>query len=401
MTGPYAEVLRTPGALAFSGFALVARLQMSMFGLAIVFAVEAGTGRYGEAGLVSGAALIGQALGGPLQARLADRFGQFHLLVPALLVHGVSFGAFIAVVNSAAVAALAPLAVVVGASLPSFGSLVRARWARLHTGTPRLQTAYALESVLDEVVFVVGPPVVTVLATSLDPRSGLVLCLGLTIIGGAGYAAQRGTDPGPRRTGDPGAAATRFPLFTMIWVTAAFAFMGAVFGSVEVVTVAFTEHAGSPGAAGVVLAVFALGSMLAGLAAGTVHWKVGPRRRFAVGQAILAVALLPLPFVGTPVLLGVVGFIAGFAIAPTLIAGFSLVETDVPARRLTEGLAWVTTALNAGVAAGAAISGPIIDGPGPSAAYGVTVVSGLAATVICATAILAERRRPPAGRMTP
>lgn len=400
MMGPYADVLRTPGALAFSGFALVARLQMSMFGLAIVFAVEAGTGSYGKAGLVSGAALVGQALGGPLQARLADRFGQFRLLVPALLVYSVSFGTFIVVVDSAMVSALVALAVVVGSSVPSFGSLVRARWARLHTGTHRLQTAYALESVLDEVVFVVGPPLVTVLATSFDPRSGLVLCLALTIVGGAGYAAQRGTDPGPRRTGDTDAAVERFPFGTMTWVTAAFVFMGAIFGSVEVVTVAFTEDAGSPGAAGVVLAVFALGSMLAGLAAGTVRWRVGPRRRFAVGQAILALAVLPLPFVGTPALLGVVGFVAGFAIAPTLIAGFSLVETEVPARRLTEGLAWVTTALNAGVATGAAISGPIIDGPGPSAAYGVTVVAGLSATVVCAAAILAERQRRPAGRMT-
>lgn len=394
--GPYTDVLRTSGAVAFSGSALVARLPMSMFSLGIVFAVEASTGRYGQAGIVSAAALIGQAIGAPLLARLADRWGQSRMLLPVLAANAVGFVAFIALLETATIPVLAALALFVGLTLPSFGALVRARWARLHTGTPRLQTAYALESVLDELVFVIGPPLVTILSTAVESRSGLVLCGALTVVGGGAYATLRRTDPGPRRSdeaGDERRGAQRFPLRTLAWIVVVFVFMGGLFGSVEVVTVAFTEHTGNPGAAGVVLAFFALGSMLAGLAAGSVRWRIGPRRRFVVGQIILALAVAPLPFVGTEFLLGVVVFVAGFAIAPTLIAGFSLVESEVPAPRLTEGLAWVGTALNAGVAAGAAVSGRIIDGPGPSAAYGVTVASGLGAAAVCALAVVIGRRR--------
>lgn len=391
--GPYAAVLRTPGAVAFSGSALLARLPMSMLGLAIVFAVEASTGRYGQAGVVSGACLLGQAAGAPLQARLADRWGQTRLLLPVLAAHGTALGAFTLLVSDQGMPVLVVLAVAAGITLPSFGSLVRARWARLHTGTPSLQTAYALESVLDEVVFVFGPPLVTMLATVVAPRSGLLCCLALTLTGGVLYALQRRTDPGPRpaRLANQVVAA-RFPVFMLTWIGVTFVFMGAIFGSVEVTTVAFTEEAGSPGAAGVVLAAYSLGSLIAGLAAGTVRWRSGPRRRFLIGQAVLAVAMLPMPWVSTPVLLGVLMFLAGFAIAPTLIAGFSLVESEVPAPRLTEGLAWVSTALSAGVAGGAAVSGPIIDGPGPSAAFGVPVAAGVLATVLCIIGLSAERR---------
>lgn len=396
MFRPYVEVLRTPGVMAFSLTGLVARLPLSMFGLAIVFAVESATGSYGQAGVVAGAALIGQAVGAPVQARLADRWGQMRMLVPMLAAHAIAMGVMIAVMGDASGVWLAVIAVFAGATFPQIGALVRARWARLHARTPRLHTAYAFESVLDEVVFVTGPPLVTALSTSVDPNAGLAANLVLSVGGGAVFAAQRSTDPGPR-SAITVAADLKLPLLTMVWLVAAFAFMGGVFGSIEVVTVGFTDEAGSPGLAGLILALFAGGSLIAGVIAGSIHWRSPLRRRFTVGQAILALALVPLPFIGSLALLGVAAFIAGFAISPTLISGFSLVEAEVPAARLTEGLAWASTALAAGVALGAAVSGSVIDQAGASTAYWVSVAFGVVAAVACVVGQVVERRRSLAG----
>lgn len=396
MFRPYAEVLSTPGAVGFSGWGLIARLPMSMFGLAMVFAVEHSTGSYADAGFVVGAALLGQAAAAPLQARAADRYGQLPMLIPILILHGVALGAFTLIVDAASTSvlsavAIAAVAIASGATLPQIGALVRARWARLHARTPRLHTAYALESVLDEVVFVAGPPLVTVLAITVHHKAGLVLNLILTVAGGAFFAAQRRTDPGPRVKTSDGATTPAMPMLTMSWVIPAFLFMGGIFGAVEVATVAFADEAGSPGAAGVILAVFAGGSLVAGVVTGSLHWRSDVRQRFLVGQALLAIAVIPLPFIGPLMLMGVAAFIAGFAISPTLISGFSLVEAEVPAARLTEGLAWAATALNAGVALGAAATGPVIDAVGASTAYWVPVACGGAAVLACVAGRAVER----------
>ena len=391
MLRPYAEVLRQPGAFAFSASGFVARLPMSMYGIGIVLAVSARSGSYGRAGLVAGAALLAQAAAAPWQARLADQFGQRRMLLPVLALHAVSFGAFILLIGRAPLFALVATSAMSGATLPSFGSMVRARWAHLHTGTQRLHTAYALESVLDEVVFVVGPILATVLATSVHPLSGLVTYLVLTLGGGLLFAAQRATEP-PSRSRAHRSVTDRLPVRTLGWIVATFVFMGGIFGSIEVVTVAFADEAGAIEAAGPVLAVLALGSLIAGLVVGAMHWRSGPRRRFVVGQAVMAAALAPLPLVGSVPVLAVVVFVAGLAISPTLIAGFSLVEAEVPASRLTEGLAWISTALNVGVALGAAVGGPVIDSAGASEGFLVALASGLLATLACAGTALDRTR---------
>jgi len=328
-----------------------------------------------------------------MQARIADRFGQARLLRPVLAVHGLSLGTFIVLLTGAPLPALLLTAALAGATLPSFGSMVRARWAGLYSGSPRLHTAYALESVLDEVVFVVGPVVATVLATGVHPASGLMFTLLLTVGGGLVFAAQRATEPPPRPHAHH-VAADRLPIWSLAWIVLTFTFMGGIFGSVEVVTVAFADAAGVISAAGPLLAVYALGSLVSGLVVGAMTVRTGLRRRFVLGQAAMAATLLPLPFVGPVAVLAVVLFAAGLAISPTLIAGFSLVEAVVPASRLTEGFAWISTALNIGVSAGAAVSGRIVDGLGAAPGYVVAVAFGLAAAASCLTGAFVDRKRP-------
>jgi MFS family permease len=395
--GPYVEVLRPPGALAFSAAGLVARLPMSMLGIGIVLAVSAQSGSYGRAGLVAAAALLAQAVAVPVQARFADRLGQRRLLRPVLAVHALSLTLFIVLLGRGALGSLLLTAALAGATLPSFGSMVRARWARLFSGSPLLHTAYALESVLDEVVFVVGPVIATVLATSVHPASGLACMLLLTVGGGLVFAAQRATEPPPQPRVRHGPA-DRLPVLSLAWVVLTFAFMGGIFGSVEVVTVAVAEAAGVLQASGPLLAVYAFGSLVSGLVVGAARVRSGPRRRFVLGQLLMAATLLPLPVIGPVALLAPVLFAAGLAISPTLIAGFSLVEAVTPASRLTEGLAWISTALNIGVSAGAAVSGRVVDGYGASPAYLVAIGFGGSAAAVCLVGAYVDRRRPDRAR---
>jgi predicted MFS family arabinose efflux permease len=168
----------------------------------------------------------------------------------------------------------------------------------------------------------------------------------------------------------------------MVVLVLTFVCVGGIFGSVEVVTVAFTDERGAPGSAGWVLAAFALGSLLAGVAYGSVHWRSGSGPRFVLAVLLLAAGVTPLAFVDRIVVLSGVVFLAGFAIAPMLISGNQLVQDLVAPDRLTEGLSWVATALGVGVSAGSALSGAVVDAADASTAFLVPAGAGLIATVV-------------------
>jgi predicted MFS family arabinose efflux permease len=155
-------------------------------------------------------------------------------------------------------------------------------------------------------------------------------------------------------------------------------------------TVAFADERDQLTGAGGVLAAFAAGSMIAGIAFGGLATGGPTRRRFVVGQAALAVALVPTVLVGSLPALALVLAVAGLAISPTLITGFGLAESSSPRTRVTEALAWVNTALGIGVAVGAALAGPIVDSRGASAAFGVTVAAGLVGA-LCSVLVPATR----------
>lgn len=393
LLGPYAEVLRTPGAPAFVLSAAVARVPIAMLGIGLVLLVSGSRGSYGQAGAVAAASLVAGSLAAPLQARLADRWGQPTVIAPLLAVHAAAVvGAVVAVESGASLLVVGLAAAVGGATLPQFGAFVRARWSAVLDGRPPLlPTAFALESVLDEVVFVLGPVLVTVVATQVSPDVAVLGTLLFTCGGGVAYLRCRATVP-PRH--EPRVGERREPLAarTLVPVVVAFVAMGVAFGAVEVSTVAFADERDQITGAGAVLAAFAAGSMVAGIAFGGLATGGPTRRRFVVGQAALALALVPLVLVGSLPALALVLAVAGLAISPTLITGFGLAESSSPRPRVTEALAWVNTALGIGVAVGAALAGPVVDSRGASAAFSVAVVGGLLAA-LCS--VLVPSRRVP------
>ena len=389
MFSRYRRILSVPGALRFSVSALIARLPMAMVTIGIVLLVT-GVGRsYGLAGVMSAAYLLAAAALAIPQARLVDRLGQAPVLTVAAFVFAVGLTVFVVTVEGHGPEWVAFVSVMVaGGAFPQVGSCVRTRWSYVLDDRAEIGTAYALESSVDEVVFMTGPILVTVLATGLDPVTGLATAIVTGTGGTLFFAAQRSTSPVPTPR-VRGTRLARLSTAVMGPVCVVGLALGTLFGAAEVSTVAFASSRGLKGYAGLLLALWASGSLIAGVITGMVHWKVGPATRLRWGAVGMAVAMLPLSLIDSMWVMGAWLFVAGFAIAPTIVASLSIVEQAVPQARLTEGMAIVETALVAGVAPGAALAGRIIDTQGASRAYLVSLVAGL----VTAGAAFAARDR--------
>jgi MFS family permease len=380
----YRTVLTHSGAWRFSLTAFVARLPISISTLGIVLLVTGLGSSYGLAGALSASFTIASGLSSVVQGRLFDRLGQALVLPVVITAYAVGvIGLITSLEADAPVAVSFASAFLAGAAYPPIGSVVRARWSHVLAGRPEdVQTAYALESVIDEVIFVIGPTVATVLATQWHPWAGLGLALVTGVPGTLLLAAQRRTQPVPhaaRHTSGPRPAMPWTPVVLLASVSFA---LGGLFAAAEVSTVALSSEQHAKSYAGVLLACWAAGSMVAGLATGTLVWRRSPIARVRWGCLLLAVVMVPTTFVDSMAVMSVVLFIAGFGVAPTLIALFTSIEQGVPAGRLTEGIAITHTGLAAGLAPGAWLSGVVIDAHGASPSYLVALGGGVVATLV-------------------
>lgn len=394
----YRQVLALPGARAFSGSGLVARLPISMVSLGIVLLVSSTTGSYALAGAVSASYLVGNAGFAVLQGRLVDRAGQGRVLPWSISVFALGLVLMMAAVEQGWPTPVPQVcAAVAGAALPQVGSCVRARWSALVPDKRMLQTAFALEAVVDETVFLVGPTLVTFLATGVDPLAGLTAAVLFGLVGTFALVAQRRTEPPPRRSGP---AHGHGPLGWRVLgplTVSAFA-LGMLFGGTEVATVAFADEQGAKSVSGVLLAIWALGSLVAGLVVGMLRMRAHHSSRYRWGVLALALLMTPLPLVGSLGLMAVLLFLAGFAISPTLIASVAWIEETVPAGRITEGISITSTGLAAGVAPGAALVGLVVDHAGASTSYLVPAAAGLVGAAVAFAAIPLQRRHVPVSR---
>ncbi|WP_143447472.1 MFS transporter, partial [Kineosporia sp. R_H_3] len=197
-TNPYLDVLRVPGAAAFCAAATLARLPMAMISLGALLLVSTSGRSFTLAGLVSGATALGQAAGSPPLGRLVDRLGQTRVLGQQALVNAALLGTLVVATRAgAAGGVLVGVAALVGATAPQVGALARARWGRLLDGDPRLETALALEAVIEEGIFVTGPLLVAACVALLGPPGALLAAAGTTVVGSALFLAQRSTEPAP------------------------------------------------------------------------------------------------------------------------------------------------------------------------------------------------------------
>src|ERR671916_2909739 len=166
--------------------------------------------------------------------------------------------------------------------MPAVSSMNRVRWTHLLRGSHRLPTALAMESVVDEMVFIVGPVLVTFLSTTGHATSGVVPAFTLAAVGSLLFAAQGRTEPPPHgHEARKGPSAIRTPGLRVLFVVGAA--VGAILGSLEIALVAFADEADAMPLSGVLIAALALGSMASGLGWGNVHWRHPLRARLGLG----------------------------------------------------------------------------------------------------------------------
>lgn len=362
MLSTYTKLLNVPGAWQFSAAGFLARMPIAMNALGILLLVSMTTGSYAFAGVVSGCYTLAAAVASPFSSRLVDRFGQSRVLLPV----GLADAAFMIVLAFTVIwqlpsAVIVVAALVAGTAHPNIGSMVRARWVALLGSDPRLRTAFAWESVLDEFIFTLGPIVTTFLAISVAPASPLFVAAVLTAFGALLLVAQKRTEP-VRSIADhherPRGALRHRGMLIMIIAAIG---LGGLFGAYEVSVVAFTAEHSSENLAGWILALWAGGSMLAGLVFGIRHpaMPFGKLLPICTGLAFAMATLAP--FAPNTAVLACLAFFGGLTVAPSLIVLFGLAEALVPEVRLTEGLTLANSGIALGFALGTALAGNVID----------------------------------------
>ena len=282
---PVPAIFVTPGTKAFSAAGLVGRMPLSMLGIGIVTMISQVTGRYGLAGSLAAVLALSAAVCGPQVSRLVDRYGQRRVLRPVCAVTVTAIATLLIAVRADAPEWVYFVCVLAAGLTPSMGAMVRASWAAIHRGVPELlHTAYSLESVVDEIVFILGPILSIGLCTVWFAEAGPLLAVVFLGAGVLLLTAQRSTEPRPHprdHLGPLGAARAGLRVLVGVFVGT-----GALFGAVDVITVAFAEERGHKALASLVLATYALGSCLAGLVFGLLH----PARHGATGRFLVGIS---------------------------------------------------------------------------------------------------------------
>ena len=380
---PYLDILRVPGALRFSAAGWFGRIVRSTAGIGAILLVAAHADNYALAGAVSGSVVLGAAIASPAWSRIVDARGQTAVLPFAIASAALAAAGLVLAVQLDGPAWTWFLAAfLVGASSIDAGSLARARWIHLLPTARERHTALALESVGDEFTFVIGPPLVTLLAGLVSPAFGFLTGVAMSLLGLLALLAQRSTAPRP--AGAPTARRAWLPS-GVLGLLPGYVGVGLVFGSVDLTAVGVGREAGNPAIAGLLLAVFAVGSVTSGFVFGTLSARWPTLRRVVVAGLAFAIVTPLFLFVRGVPLLAAVSLTAGLVTTPVLIAGASLIESIVDRSIVTTAMAWPTVALSLGVTVGASLAGSAIDANG---AWAGLVVPAVAGAIVGTTGVL-------------
>ena len=385
----YRSILLQPGVPRLVTTALLARLSPAMNALAIVLLVRGATGSIADAGVVDGGLAIGAVLISPGQGRLVDRFGQTRVLLPSALVSSAALiGLDVSVHEHASIALWTVLAAIGGGALPPISASMRSLWTSLIEDPVRLDTAFALESVLTEVYFIAGPLLTGLIVAVASPSAAVVVSAALSTAATLAFATS-----GPSRRWRPPREAKRTlagalagpGMRTLVLATIP---MGLAFGTLEVAMPAFAAQRGDPASAGILLGALAAGSLCGGLVYGSRRWSGSLAQRYLLLNALFAAGMAPLLLAGTiPVMVVLMG-LAGLTLAPVTACVFALIGNVAPPGTQTEAFMWIFTANMSGAAAGAAAGGALIHGSGIHAAL-LLPICGVGASFLLA---LARRR---------
>ncbi len=349
---------------------LTARFPSGMTSLAVLLHVEQQTGSYGAAGLVLAATSIGQAVAGPVTSRWMGVWGMRRVIsLTAIVCTLAVLGLALLPLNVPGYMALGMLA---GLSTPPIQSAVRTIYPKL-VNSSQLTPLFSLDASLQEIIWILAPVVITLVSTQVGTTEGLLLVAIILVLGCGWFIAapELGRVRIPRSRRSLGKVLLKPPV--MLATVIGFLLIGAC-SAVEVGVVATVDHGSLE--AGLVLAVFSVGSLVGGLSFG--HIPIGPwamARRLILVTVGLALTMVMLNIFW----LGGALFIAGLGIAPALAVLFAITTASVKFSETAEAFGWAGTGQLIGAAAGSAIAGVLVDGTG--GAQGAYLAAALFAIV--------------------
>ena len=360
---------------------ILARLPLAMLTIGMLVHVQHVTGSFAAAGLVSGTLAVAQGAGGPALGRLVDRRGQTAVLLAGALVSGAALVATALLPAGAPLTALIALATVIGLASPPVGPCMRSLLPGMVEDEASQRGAYAIDSAAVELTWVSGPPLVLLAGTMLSTGAALVVAGAILTVSTVLFAttkASRDWRPEPK-SGDDATGALRSPGVRTLVLALGSA--GLLFGATEVAVTAAADALGGTAAAGPLLGLWGVGSLIGGI----VVARAGGGARTGAGLAamltVLAASHLALAAV------------ASSMIAPTCATAYAMVDAAAPTGTTTEAFAWLATAVAIGTSGGAAAAGAVADASGPAATF---VLAGVAGALGAAATILRARTITPA-----
>jgi MFS family permease len=361
----YAEVLRVPHVARLVAATWLARFPIGINALAVILYLREQTGSYAVAGIVAGGLAAGSGVGAPVQGRLVDRFGQRRVLVPLAFVHALALGSIVAFTElGARTAVLLACSFAAGFAIPPTSAVLRSMWPDLLREHPELMAAaYALDSVTTELIFIAGPLLTALIAAAMSPAAALIISAASVMLGTIAFTAQapsRAIRPDPEARAAAGRlGALASPGVRSLVLTSLPAGIG--IGICEVTLPAFSDAEGSRALAGVLLAMWSIGSAAGGLAFGAWHRRPALQRVHLAVTALLPLALLPLAAATSVPMMALLVLPAGMFIAPLLATRNELIGWVAPPGAKTEAYTWPVTAFVGGISIGSAMAGGIVE----------------------------------------
>ena len=382
----YADLLEVREVRQIFAASLIGRLPIGITGLAILLFVQSALGSFAKGGAAAAFYMAGLSIVAPILGRVIDRYGPREVLLVAAALFPSALIALVWSVERMGASALL-IAAAVGATFPPITVCMRTYFRQRLADDQRLVTAYSLESVLIELIFILGPLLVALFVAFATAATAVYFAAGCGSIGALLFARSTAVQAWriEKRTVSHLLGPLREPGFLpLILVVLCFSM---AFGLLEIGASAYATERESPALAGVLLGVMSVGSALGGLAYGSRSWRFALVPQFALMLALMGIGLALLSLASHPLAFAIVGFIAGVVMAPVLIVQSMLVAKSVRPEHTAEAFTWSASALLAGVGLGLAAGGMLLEAHRSSAALAAGAASALLAALLARAAL--------------
>ncbi|WP_406328711.1 MFS transporter [Streptomyces sp. NBC_00203] len=380
MAAGYLEILRARHATRLLVGTLIGRLPNATAAIAVVLFIRAEGGTYSLAGVLAAVYGVANAVGQPLLGRLVDVYGQPRVQLPAALVSALGMSVFAFAGTQTPSLAYASMAVA-GLFTPPLEGGLRALWPSVLRREDQVHTAYAMDAVAQEVMFTVGPLLVTLCVSLWSAQAALLVLNAIGVLGALSVVVSppsRAWRSAPREAHWLGALRSS----GLLALLAAFLFVGIALGSITVAAVSYADGHGGDAVYGWLMAGIGLGALVGGAVYGVRQWSGAPERRLRVLVALLAVCYLPLTLVPGPVAMTALTALAGVFLAPCIACAFVLVDRHAPRGTVTEAFSWLVTTFTVGASVGTGLAGPVVEWGGAVWGFAVPGAAGAAALVV-------------------